>query len=228
MKRFWYKVYSRKEIDKINKKLSMINDKISVITFLNLRTFTSIIMFFMIIYIFDWGYILSPVVTFIYFHLFTYIFIDLPIKKREEDLEFEAINFFEIMALSLESGKTIKDSIVLAVNNTSGYLTNEFRTMLKELDYGKGVNEALKSLKERIPSDLVSNIILHIEETDKLGNEIVQDIYNQIDYIRDREVARTKSIINKIPVKVSIISVLFYIPLITLLILMPVIIKFIN
>ncbi len=228
MKRFWYKVYSRKEIDKINKKLSMINDKISVITFLNLRTFTSIIMFFMIIYIFDWGYILSPVVTFIYFHLFTYIFIDLPIKKREEDLEFEAINFFEIMALSLESGKTIKDSIVLAVNNTSGYLTNEFRTMLKELDYGKGVNEALKSLRERIPSDLVSNIILHIEETDKLGNEIVQDIYNQIDYIRDREVARTKSIINKIPVKVSIISVLFYIPLITLLILMPVIIKFIN
>ncbi len=228
MKRFWYKVYSRKEIDKINKKLSMINDKISVITFLNLRTFTSIIVFFMIIYIFDWGYILSPVVTFIYFHLFTYIFIDLPIKKREEDLEFEAINFFEIMALSLESGKTIKDSIVLAVNNTSGYLTNEFRTMLKELDYGKGVNEALKSLRERIPSDLVSNIILHIEETDKLGNEIVQDIYNQIDYIRDREVARTKSIINKIPVKVSIISVLFYIPLITLLILMPVIIKFIN
>lgn len=228
MKRFWYKVYSRKEIDKINKKLSMINDKISVITFLNLRTFTSIIMFFMIIYIFDWGYILSPVVTFIYFHLFTYIFIDLPIKKREEDLEFEAINFFEIMALSLESGKTIKDSIVLAVNNTSGYLTNEFRIMLKELDYGKGVNEALKSLRERIPSDLVSNIILHIEETDKLGNEIVQDIYNQIDYIRDREVARTKSIINKIPVKVSIISVLFYIPLITLLILMPVIIKFIN
>lgn len=228
MKRFWYKVYSRKEIDKINKKLSMINDKISVITFLNLRTFTSIIVFFMIIYIFDWGYILSPVVTFIYFHLFTYIFIDLPIKKREEDLEFEAINFFEIMALSLESGKTIKDSIVLAVNNTSGYLTNEFRIMLKELDYGKGVNEALKSLRERIPSDLVSNIILHIEETDKLGNEIVQDIYNQIDYIRDREVARTKSIINKIPVKVSIISVLFYIPLITLLILMPVIIKFIN
>ena len=49
---------------------------------------------------------------------------------------------------------------------------------------------------------------------------------SRIDYIRDREIQKAKGRISKIPLRVSVISVLFYIPLIMLLILSPVLIEF--
>ena len=57
------------------------------------------------------------------------------------------------------------------------------------------------------------------------GNSIVESINNQIDFLREKEIMDTKAMINKIPNKVSIISVLFIVPLILLIILGPFIMK---
>ena len=90
------------------------------------------------------------------------------------------------------------------------------------------VNEALDSLKTRIPSDTINNIILNISQSNIFGNSIIETMYNQIDYIRDRQIMRTKARINKIPLKVSVVSVIFFIPLLLLLILSPVIIDYLS
>ena len=81
-------------------------------------------------------------------------------------------------------------------------------------------------MKKRIPSDTINNIILLITQSNVFGNNITSDMYHQIDYIRDREIQKAKGRISKIPLRVSVISVLFYIPLIMLLILSPVLIEF--
>ena len=47
----------------------------------------------------------------------------------------------------------------------------------------------------------------------------------QVDYLRDKQIMEVKEQINKIPNKVSIISVVFIIPLILLIILGPFIIN---
>ncbi|MBR4262848.1 MAG: type II secretion system F family protein [Bacilli bacterium] len=226
--KFWYYIYPRKKIEEFEKKLKMGKSNMSSIFFLNFRTFSSLIIFFMLLYMLDWGYLLSPIITFIYFKLITYYLIEIPINKRKDNLEYNAMEFFEVMALSLESGKSIVDSIEVATINVDNDLSNEFKITLEEMKYGKGLNEALDSLRERIPSDEVNSIILHISESNTLGNDIIEDIYTQIDYIRERQVLKIKAIINKIPVKVSVISVLFYIPLILLLILTPVIIEYLK
>jgi len=44
---------------------------------------------------------------------------------------------------------------------------------------------------------------------------------NQVDYLREKQIMEVKAQINKIPNKVSIISVIFIIPLILLIILGP-------
>ena len=51
---------------------------------------------------------------------------------------------------------------------------------------------------------------------------------NQVDYLRDKQIMEVKSQINKIPNKVSIISVLFIIPLILLIVLGPFIIDLLG
>ena len=94
--------------------------------------------------------------------------------------------------------------------------------------FGKSLNEALENLKLRIPSDTINNIILNISQSNIFGNSIVETMYNQIDYIRDRQILNAKAVISKIPVKVSVISVIFFIPLIALLILSPIIIQFLS
>ena len=79
----------------------------------------------------------------------------------------------------------------------------------------------IEDLKKRIPSETINNIILNITQTSVFGNSIVETMNNQVDYLRDKQIMEVKSQINKIPNKVSIISVIFIIPLILLIILGP-------
>jgi ABC-type Na+ efflux pump permease subunit len=53
-------------------------------------------------------------------------------------------------------------------------------------------------------------------------------MYNQIDFLRDKQILSIKEQINKIPNKVSIVSVLFVVPLILIMILGPIVINFLK
>ena len=59
------------------------------------------------------------------------------------------------------------------------------------------------------------------------GSNIIETMYHQIDFLRERRSLMIKGEINKIPTKISIISVLFVVPLILLLILGPLLLNFI-
>ena len=141
-------------------------------------------------------------------------------------LEREALTFFEILTLTLESGRNLENSIEITVKNVDGELSDEFKRVLKEIQYGKSLMESLEHLKLRIPSETINNIILNITETSIFGNNIVDSMNTQVDYLREKEIMEIKAQINKIPNKVSIISVLFVVPLILLIILGPFIVNF--
>ena len=51
---------------------------------------------------------------------------------------------------------------------------------------------------------------------------------NQINYLRETKILETRAYISKIPLKISVISVVFFIPLLLLLILGPVLINYIG
>ena len=60
------------------------------------------------------------------------------------------------------------------------------------------------------------------------GNNIIGTLNNQLDYLRESKILETKAYISKIPLKISVISVLFFIPLLLLLILGPVLINYLS
>ncbi|MBQ7105649.1 MAG: type II secretion system F family protein [Bacilli bacterium] len=229
-KKFSHSIFSRKEINKIQKKIDLLGEECDydAIFFLNLRLYSSIVLFLVVLYVFELGYFLAPIFTFVYYHLIYYIMIESNIKKRCDKLDIEAMYFFEIMALALESGNNLKNALEISCNNVDNDLSKEFKKVLSEVEFGKGLNESLVSLKKRIPSDTINNIILMITQSNTFGNNITKDMYHQIDYIRDKEIQKAKARISKIPLRVSVISVLFYIPLILLLILSPVLLEFLG
>lgn len=221
------KIFREKDLKNIDYKITMLgqNRKIrfNSVEFMSARIITTAL-FAIAMVIFTTNYYIIPFVTIIYYNLFYYIFITRELNKRIKKLEKEALTFFEILTLTLESGRNLENSIEITVKNVDGELSSEFKRSLMEITYGKSLMEALNDLRLRIPSATINNIILNITETSVFGNSIVDSMNTQVDYLREKEIMEIKSQINKIPNKVSIISVIFVVPLILLIILGPFII----
>lgn len=222
------KIYREKSIEHIQSKINQlgINRKYNfdAVMFLNIRVITTILVGIFFILFSNIKTFLIPFIIIIYYNLFYYVFITSSINKRIKKLDREALTFFEILTLSLESGKNLENALEITCYNIDSELSSEFKRSLFEMKFGRSLMETLEDLKKRIPSETINNIILNITQTSVFGNSIIETMNNQIDYLRDKQVMEIKSQINKIPNKVSIISVIFIVPLILLIILGPFII----
>ena len=224
------KVYNQKLIDKMDKKIKLlgISTKWDAKTFLNLRLFTSLIVFFVVLYIINLGYVVAPIVTGLYYYLVGKILIDKRITNRTSKLEGEAMHFFEVLTLSLETGRNLEEALNVTINSIDSELSEEFKEAIREVKYGKSLTESLNDMQENIPSETINNIILALTQADMFGNSIIETMYNQVDYLREKKKLEIKAEISKVPIKISIISVLFFVPLILLIILAPVLLTYIN
>ena len=224
------RIYSKKTIIDIEKKIKLlgVSTKLTTFNFLNLRLIGSIIIFIITLYLSKHGPILAPIITTIYYLGITNILIEQKIKIREKKLESEALNFFEILTLSLETGRNLMDALEITINSSNGELVKEFKEVLKSVNYGKSLTEALENMHKYIPSDNINNIILSLTQANIYGSSIIDSLYNQLDYLREKRKLEVKAEISKIPVKISIISVFFFVPLVLIIILGPVLLNYLN
>ena len=218
------KIYRAKDIENIENKINMLGSdrklKFNAVEFLTTRIITTLILALILI-LSSYNYILIPFILIIYYNLFYYVLITNEINKRIKKLDSDALYFFEILTLTLETGKNLENSLEITCSNVDNDLSSEFKKSLLEMRFGKSLKEALIGLKKRIPSDTINNIILNMLETNIFGNSIIDTMNNQVEYLREKELMDLKATINKIPNKVSIISVLFIVPLILLIVLGP-------
>ena len=224
------KLFNKGLIKKVDDKINLLGQsmKEDALTILSIRFITSILLFVIVFMCFEHGYILSIVLTIIYNFLFEYLVLDSKIKKREKKINSEAIYFFEVLTLSLQTGRNLAEAISITVNSVDGELSLEFKEAIRETNFGKSLNESLNDMQKRIPSDSVNNIVLALTQANVYGSSIISTLNNQIDYLREKRKMEIKAQISKIPTKISIISVFFFIPLILLIILGPVLLKYIG
>lgn len=229
-KYFAKKIYSKDTIREIDKKINMlgINSKIDTYEFLNSRLLFTIFIFLLLLFISRFGYILAPLMAFSFYKLYTYFLLDYKIKIRQTNLENEALQFFEILTLSLETGRNLQEAIEVTVDSSYGELTKEFKEVLRKVKFGKSLTEAMEDLEDSIPSDSIKNIILSLTQADLYGSSIIKSLHNQIDYLREKRRMEIKAIISKVPIKISIISVFFFIPLVLIIILGPVLLQYLG
>ena len=224
------RIYSKKYIDKLIKKNKLLgtNNKIDIYDFILGRFLLLVIVFIIIIYNYNYGYIIAPVIVIILYYLFNFLVLDNKIKQRERILESEAMHFFEVLTLSLETGRNLTEAIEVTTSNVNGLLSNEFKETIREVNFGKSLNEALSDMHEKIPSETINNIILSLTESNLYGNSIIKNLYNQIDFIREKRKMEIKGRISKVPILISVISVLFFIPLVLLLIIGPIVLEYLS
>ena len=140
-------------INKIDKKIKLLGNsyKLDTISFINIRILSSLIVFFVILYVSRLGYIISPVITIIYYFLFEYIILDSKVNERRIKLESEAIHFFEVLTLSLDTGRNLSDAIMVTISNVDGDLSLEFENAMRQVSFGKSMTESLLDMQKNIP-----------------------------------------------------------------------------
>lgn len=229
-KSFINRIYREKDIKKIDDKIKQfgVSKKFTTEYFMNFRFYSSLLIFVILFIFIDYGALLAPIITVIWYLLSSYLMIDIPLKKREKKLNNEAYYYFEVLTLALESGRNLENAIKMACKYIDSEISSEFKETLKEVNFGKSLTESLSLMSTRIPSLTINNIILNMEQSNLFGNSIIETMYNQLDFLKDKQVMDIKAEINKIPNKISIFSVLFFIPLILLIVLGPVLIEFIS
>ena len=223
------KIYLKKDIESIDKKIKMLGKtKWDAISFINARVFTTVLFTLLLIFFTHVSYLILPLLVILYYMAFYYILITRRLRLREQKLDREALYYFEVLTLTLESGKNLQNSLELTCKNVHSELSSEFEDCLNEVKVGKSLIEALGDMQARIPSENINNIIMNIMQTNYFGNSIIDTMNNQVDYLREKQILDIKGQINKIPNKISIVSVLFIVPLILLLVLGPYLINFIG
>ena len=223
------KLYSEKYINKQISKIKLLGtgNKMNAYDLILTRLVSSVVIFIIIMYLFRFGYVSAPFIVVLYYLLFNKATLDDKLKKRMIKLESEAMHFFEVLTLSLETGRNLVEAIDVTTSNVNGVLSNEFKEAVREVTFGKSLSEALYDMQLRIPSDTVNNIILSLTESNPYGNSIITALYNQIDFLREKRKMEVKGRISKVPILISVISVFFFVPLLLLLILGPVLLDYI-
>lgn len=220
-------LYRKKTLKRITKKCKLLGtkSKIKPVKFMNSRALTTITVFLILLIFSDKGFIYAPIAAIVIYWLFEY-YLDNLIKKRSTRLNNDAIFYFQVLVLSLESGRDLKNAISLTSKNIDSEISDEFKRTVKDMDMGKSLEEAITDMKERIPSEEINTVLLNIKESSKFGNNIIESLNNQIDYLRDKLILNIRATINKMPLKISVVSVIFIIPIILLMMLGPVLINF--
>lgn len=203
--------------NRIKDKLNKLGYNINPLIFIYMRLVSSLLLFIVLLFLVDYGYVVAPIVTVLYYILIEVVVLDFSIKVRVKEIEYDALEFMPIFLLSLKSGRNVKKSLIYTTDIVYNTLANEFKKVLYDEKIGKSLDEALMNLKLKIPSDLVVNMIVSIVEANRLGNNINDSINNQLSYIEDK---KKKGILNSykvVPLKMAIASVIFVFLVILLL-----------
>jgi tight adherence protein C len=203
---------------RIENKFNLLGYTINPLVFIYMRLISSIILFILLLFV-PYGYIVSPIVTFIYYFAIEYFVLNCSIKLRKSELEYDALEYFPIFLLSLNGERNIRKALVLSCNSVDNSLSNEFKRVLYDEKIGKSLDESLMLLKSRIPSEFITNIIVSIIEANRMGNSISDSVNIQLKYIEDKKNKRVLAYYKGIPLKMAIISMLFVFAILCLMIL---------
>jgi len=113
-------------------------------------------------------------------------------KRREARYERELADALKIMGNSLKAGMSLEQAIEMMVEQSTGPVKQEFNLVLKEYFLGRSIEEALVSLRERLPTDDNVMLIDTVALLTETGGNIPEAIQNVIYSISERQRVKNK------------------------------------
>lgn len=127
--------------------------------------------------------------------------------------------FLDFITLAVEAGLNITGAIEQAVlKGPQGALGQEFTRMLRDLRAGLPRAEALRRMADRMDISQISNFTSALIQADRVGASLSATLRSQAGQRREERFLRAEKLALEAPVKMMLPLVLFFFPLIFLVI----------
>lgn len=210
------RIYPESVIKKYQSKINTLGSStiIDVYTFLLSRLLLEIILFILLVLIPKYGLIISTItVIFIHF-LYEDILITSKIMNREERLDKDALEFFNLLSLGLKSNASIYNVFLTTSKVCNNTLSKEFLEGLKK----DNMEVCYTYVYNHIPNQDLKTYLEEMKLTkDKETLSKVVANLNQV--LSAKKDAKEQNFLNKLPLK-ALTSTIIYLALVLLLLLL--------
>jgi tight adherence protein C len=142
-------------------------------------------------------------------------------KARQHEIR-KALPFtLDLISISVEAGMALDGAMQIVMEKSTGPMADELSLTLREVRLGKGRNEALVDMANRVGVDDLKSFVTAVTYIAKLGGSLVDVIRIQAQAMRIKRRQRAEEKAMKTPVKIMIPLVLFIFPSMFIVILGP-------
>jgi tight adherence protein C len=127
----------------------------------------------------------------------------------------------DLISISVEAGMALDGAMAIVQEKSTGPMADELGLTLREIRLGKGRNEALVDMGERIGLEELRSFVTAVTYIARLGGSLVDVIRIQAGAMRIKRRQRAEEKAMKTPVKIMIPLVLFIFPSMFIVILGP-------
>jgi tight adherence protein C len=157
-----------------------------------------------------------------------YGYIEGKAKVRQNEIR-KALPFtLDLISISVEAGMALDGAMAIVTEKSTGPMADELNLTLREIRLGKGRNEALIDMGERIGLDELKAFVTAVTYIARLGGSLVDVIRIQAQAMRIKRRQRAEEKAMKTPVKIMIPLVFFIFPSMFIVILGPAVIEIMD
>lgn len=210
------RIYPESVIKKYQSKINTLGSSsiIDVYTFLLSRLLLEIILFILLVLIPKYGLIISTItVIFIHF-LYEDILITSKIMNREERLDKDALEFFNLLSLGLKSNASIYNVFLTTSKVCNNTLSKEFLEGLKK----DNMEVCYTYVYNHIPNQDLKTYLEEMKLT-KDKEELSKVVANLNQVLSAKKDTKEQNFLNKLPLK-ALTSTIIYLALVLLLLLL--------
>lgn len=146
-------------------------------------------------------------------------------RGRSRELVGELPDAVDLLGICVESGLALDAALAQVARNTDGPIAEEFTRVLREIQIGKGRNEALRDLAGRTDVEDLRIFIGALVQAEGLGIPVVDVLRVQTSEMRIKRSQRAEEQAMTLPVKMVFPTLLLIMPAMFIVILGPAIIR---
>lgn len=146
-------------------------------------------------------------------------------EGRTKVIDRELPDAIDLIVTSVEAGLSVQQAMMTVAEKFSGAIGEEFGRVIAETSIGRTRAEALTEMATRTGSRDLMLFVRAITQAEEMGIAIGGVLRNQSAEIRERRQQRAKEQAAKIPVKMTIPTILLMLPTLFILILTPVVLN---
>lgn len=150
-------------------------------------------------------------------------------RKRDKEIIQTLPIYLDYLSMCVDAGLNFAGALKQAVEKgPKGAMKNEFRIVLRDINSGQTRADALMRLEKRVDLKDVSVFVSAVIQAEKMGSSMRETLLIQAQQRLDERFQRAEKMAMEAPVKLVIPLITFIFPLTFIILLFPIVIKFLE